>query len=340
MRLNLAYRPFYDKNGIDETHYSQEAHGRYEKLALFKQLRKEGCSEATAFKVLKISRASYYRWKRCYKRYNLRGLENAPRRPHKVRQPQWKKELEDKIITIRTTYRLWGKNKIKVILERDSGICVSVSTVGRILKKLMQQDIVKPVIFYCGKTHKKRARVFKKHAQRWRYGMKAKQPGELVQIDHMTYTVDVGITIKQFQAICPVTKLLVSQTYSVATSRTARDFLELVKKELPFPLHSIQVDGGSEFMKEFEEACLESKIPLYVLPPRKPRYNGNVERSNWTTKYEFFYQYQGPSKMEFLKTKLQEFVIMYNTFRPHQALQYKTPMQYWTSLGVSYQSHM
>ena len=165
--------------------------------------------------------------------------------------------------------------------------------------------------------------------------MKAKRPGELIQIDHMTHTVDTGMVIKEFQAICPITKILVTQAYSSASSRNARDFLELVKQKIPFPIQSIQVDGGSEFMKEFEEACYEKNISLFVLPPRKPQYNGNVERSNWTTKYEFLYQYRGPSKIAILRIKLQEFTHMYNTFRPHQALQYKTPMQYWASLGVS-----
>ena len=30
----------------------------------------------------------------------------------------------------------------------------------------------------------------------------------------------------------------------------------------------------------FEEACKELNIPLYVLPPYNPKYNGRIERSN------------------------------------------------------------
>ena len=43
---------------------------------------------------------------------------------------------------------------------------------------------------------------------------------------------------------------------------------------LPFDLISIQVDGGSEFRDEFEQACEVLKNPLFVLSPRKP--NGMV----------------------------------------------------------------
>ena len=34
---------------------------------------------------------------------------------------------------------------------------------------------------------------------------------------------------------------------------------------------------AEEFMKHFENGCEENNIPLYVLPPRSPKYNGRVE---------------------------------------------------------------
>ena len=48
----------------------------------------------------------------------------------------------------------------------------------------------------------------------------------------------------------------------------------------PFAVQSIQVDGGSEFMAEFEEAGASQGIPLYVLPPDSPQLSGGVKRSN------------------------------------------------------------
>jgi hypothetical protein len=49
---------------------------------------------------------------------------------------------------------------------------------------------------------------------------------------------------------------------------------------MPFPVKAIQVDGGSEFMAEFEVAYQTNYIVLYVLPPRSQQMNGAVERSN------------------------------------------------------------
>ena len=64
--------------------------------------------------------------------------------------------------------------------------------------------------------------------------------------------------------------------------------MELIE-ETPFKMLSIQVDGGLEFMAEFEAACKELSIPLHVLPPSRPTYNGGVERGNPTFKEEFYY---------------------------------------------------
>lgn len=40
------------------------------------------------------------------------------------------------------------------------------------------------------------------------------------------------------------------------------------------------MDGGYEFVAHFEEECQNLDIPLYVLPPSSPKYNGEAERSN------------------------------------------------------------
>ncbi len=43
-----------------------------------------------------------------------------------------------------------------------------------------------------------------------------------------------------------------------------------LKERSPFPVRAIQVDGGSEFMAQFEAACKESGVHLYVLPRHSP----------------------------------------------------------------------
>jgi len=232
-------------------------------------------------------------------------------------------------------FPLWGKYKIKVILEREYNKKLSNSTVGRIISKLLKLGQIKPVRFYCGLVKEKRKRVFNRHAKRWKYGMKARIPGELIQIDHASSELGSGKIIKHFQAICPITKIVVEQAYQAADSKKASDFFKHVRSNFPFKIKSVQVDGGTEFMKEFEESCEKNSVDLFVLPPRSPKYNGHVERANGTAKYEFYWQYSGSEILEILNKNLKRFVEMYNTFRPHQGLHYKTPMEYYQQLVAS-----
>ena len=41
--------------------------------------------------------------------------------------------------------------------------------------------------------------------------MKAKEPGDLFQVDHMSVNISSGFQVKHFQGICPVTKMVVEQ---------------------------------------------------------------------------------------------------------------------------------
>lgn len=97
----------------------------------------------------------------------------------------------------------------------------------------------------------------------------------------------------------------------------------------PFPIKSIQVDGGSEFMRDFEHACAEMKIDLFVLPPKRPQYNGGVERGNRTFREEFYSRKDSfAESLDDLRLDLHKALHKYNTFRPHFSLKGLTPMQY------------
>ncbi len=126
-----------------------------------------------------------------------------------------------------------------------------------------------------GPVKPKRRRQFKHHAKRWQYGMRARQPGELIQIDHMSVGLPAGFSIKEFKVACPAAGFVALKAYSRATSRNAKDFLICLIEQAPFKIRSIQVDGGSEFRDEFEQAC-----EALDLPPEKLEWNGCVERAN------------------------------------------------------------
>ncbi len=251
---------------------SAEAIKRLKKLELYEQLKTEGCSSATCLIAIDWSKATYYRWRSRYQQQGLTGLEALRCRPQRVRKPSWSKQQEQQVQHLRLRFPLWGKRKIWKVLSCDHGFTLSISTVGRILKKLLRLNRIVPVAFYFGQIKPKRRRQFKHHARRWKYGMKAKQPGELIQVDHMSVSFTEGFALKEFKATCPVTGTTIMRIDSSASSRNARRFLDYLIAQLPYALISVQVDGGSEFRDEFEQACKLLKIPLFVLPPRKPKW--------------------------------------------------------------------
>ena len=110
--------------------------------------------------------------------------------------------------------------------------------------------------------------------------MRARQPGERVQIDRMRVGFTAGFGVKEFKAAGPAAGLVALKAYSRATSRCAKDFLAHLIEQARFKILSIQVDGGSEFRDEFEQARQALALPLFVPPPKQPEWKGCVERAN------------------------------------------------------------
>ena len=303
-----------------------EAEERLRQIDDYQRLREGGCSETAALEVLRWSRATYHRWRKRLRDEGPSGLCAKSRRPRRVHLPRWSAALERKVWALRREYPFMGKRKLRVLLLRE-GIESSESTIGRILAKGVRLRRIQPCAFCRGRVRAKRPRRFNGHAQRLAWGQKPQQPGELVQIDHLSASRD-GKQLKEFKALSPIDKQLVARAFSRATAGNAKRFLEIVREELPFPLISVQVDGGSEFRADFERACEELDIALFVLPPKRPQLNGCVERANDTTRVEFWNRYDGDFTVEAVNRALVEYQRFYHQVRPHQALDFMTPDEY------------
>ena len=124
----------------------------------------------------------------------------------------------------------------------------------------------------------------------------------------------------------------VSRIYSSANAIHARELLKEVIFELDFSIKSIKVDGGSEFMAEFEYYYEEQVIKLYVLPPGSPKRNCYGERANETYRYEFWNVYELPDTIKEVRKLHRKYERKYNCERMHQSLNYLTPIDYYYTL--------
>jgi putative transposase len=293
-------------------------------ISNWQKLKKASVNEKIIAEITGISRAKYYRLKAKLAKLN-KGILPPTKRPKTFRQSQIPQKTKDIILQIRRENTTYGKEKIKVILERDFAIITSVSSVGRVLKALIANGFITKSRSACRKTKKRK---FNKFAQKWNYNLKAKIPGEMLQIDHMTVSKN-QLGIKHFQSWCPITKIIITEAYGNAKSTTAKKFLHKIIATSPYKITSIQVDGGSEFMKDFEKECENLGIDLFVLPPKRPQYNGGVERGNRTFREEF---YNCPNfncnSIGEVKYQLAQATKKYNNYRPHFALAGKTPNEY------------
>lgn len=119
------------------------------------------------------------------------------------------------------------------------------------------------------------------------------------------------------------------RAYKRQTSLKAAHFLQYLRKKFPYKIRAIQIDGGSEFKDQFEEECQKRKILQFLNPPRSPKPNGHVERANRTHREEFYEVEEVSLSLEEHNKQLEEWKYVHNYIRPHQALDYLTPYEYY-----------
>jgi len=304
---------------------SSAADQKMQKLNLWKVLKSKGIRDKEISQLLRVSRASLYRWRKRLQEKGPRGLEEKSRRPHHIRKPAWSIELSEMVLALREQYPCWGKDKLVVLLARE-GLQTSSSTVGRILVYLKRRGLLHEPPRGLVKT--------KKRVQRRPYAIRKPRnyaielPGDMVQVDTLDVRPLDGRVVKHFTARDVISRWDVLEAHQRATANTASEFLDSLLARMPFRVKAIQVDGGSEYRAGFEQACQRLGLRLFVLPPHSPKLNGRVERAHRTHLEEFYAVIPESPQLDKLNIALYKWERVYNQIRPHQALDYLTPAEY------------
>ena len=220
-------------------------------------------------------------------------------------------------------------------LLHKQGLWLSTSMVGRILTDLKRRGVLVEPPRQTQLTLQRRKLRHRPWATRKPRFWRVREPGDLVALDTKQVRPARGVRFHHFSARDVVSRWDVVQAHPRADARNAVVFLNALLRRMPFPVRAVQVDGGSEFAAEFEQACQARQLPLFVLPPRSPKLNGHVERAHRTHNGEFYEVTANCWNLLVLNRQLLAWERTYNTIRPHQALGYATPLEFLQRLRKS-----
>jgi transposase InsO family protein len=129
-------------------------------------------------------------------------------------------------------------------------------------------------------------------------------------------------------AIDKYSKIAYARMYSSHNSKHTQDFLLRLNYLLSNQIENIQTDNGSEFQKYFDNTCKKLNLDRYYSRVRTPKDNAICERFNRTLKEEFIQLGNLTDDKDVFNEKLTAWLIEYNFHRPHQSLDYMTPIDF------------
>lgn len=287
-----------------------------------------------------VSKTSIYRWRKTLKDHNQDITYLIPKstKPKNTRRMCIDSEILSFIRNLRElNYRL-GKEKIKPLLDmycsKEHLPKISESLIGKIIKRnnLTFKKLGKPYHDPNRKPYPKfiRQRLPKDHS--------VKSCGDLVQMDTVV-RYDLNTRKYILTAIDLFSRFTFAFAYSTLNSRISLDFFKKLEVIAPFSIKAIKTDNGLEFLGDFDDHLLKSKITHFFSYPRTPKSNAFIERFNRTIQEEFVdNNLEYFMDAEVLNQKLMDYLIYYNQVRPHKSLNNQTPMGYLVSKDIL--SHM
>jgi putative transposase len=320
-----------------------------DKLKIIKYYNKyglEAVKESLEFQEKKVSRRSIFNWKKKYREDydNLNSLRDKSRRPKRYRSSKIDIRIVNEIQRLRKVYPLLGKDKLKIFVDQfclENRIDpISISTIGRTVSRLKQSKSIplsKPSkkVYLDARAGKLRVRIIRKQKKTRRKDYKPEYPGDLLQIDTVELRIQ-GMRRFIISAIDLKSRFTFSLAYKNLNSSNSTDFYTKLEQVFPYKIKHVQSDNGLEFHKHFQNYLKTKNITQFFNYPRSPKMNAFIERYNRTIQEEFAY-----ANLLNLKDNLGQFnkdlidyLIYYNFTRPHQGLDYKTPMEYLRDINL------
>jgi len=300
---------------------SAKAHRRLEWIIFYYTVAEKNATHTASY--FGISRKCVHSWLKRFDSLKLVSLEEYSRRPHKLREWEVTKKEEERIIALRNKHLRWGKKKLKIIYQREYNEKISTWKIERVIRK--HQLYPDPVEY---KKQVKKRKNRRKRPKIHKLDLSAYEPGKLWHTD----TIEVrwyGTKRYIITGIEDKTKLAYARVYKNHSSRSAADFLKRLVYLSAGDISVIHSDNGSEFAGEFEKAVQDLHLFQVYSRVRTPNDNPSVERFNRTIREEWLAMSEvGLDSIEEANRDLTDWLVEYNSVRPHQTLDYLTPIEY------------
>jgi transposase InsO family protein len=302
---------------------SLEAKQRLEWIIFYYLMADKNAARTAAY--FGISRKTFHKWLKRFNPQVIQSLEEKSRTPHKKRTWQVTSMEERRIVALRNQHLKYGKMKLKVLYHQHYQETVSTWKIERVIRKHQlypdpaeHEQIVKRARH---RKHKPKIRIHQVDTAKI-------APGKLWHTDTIILNW-YGQRRVVFTALEDKTKLGYARVYPRGSSRQAKDFLQRLVYLSDGKITIIHSDNGSEFAGEFEKACDKLPIQQVYNRVRTPTDNPELERFNWTVQDEWLALSEvGLDEIQEANEDLTEWLIEYNAHRPHQALDYQTPLAY------------
>ena len=282
-------------------------------------------------------RSALFSWKKTLRDNNgrLESLNEKSTRPKIYRKADWDEDIVNFVETQRNQHPRLGKDKLKPLLDRycqeNNLRTKSASTIGRIIAHLKEKRRITTDkrLSLQGRTGNLTER-----KQYWRLKVRRKDyrpehPGDLVQVDTIVRFIN-GVKRYIVTAIDLKSEFAFAYGYKNHSSESAADFFSKLQSVAPFKINHVQTDNGSEFDHHFRDYTEKQNVIHFHNYPKCPRMNAYVERFNRTLQEEFidWRQETLAIDLENFNQALIQWLLWYNTERPHHTLGQTPPMQY------------
>lgn len=273
-----------------------------------------------------VSERTLFRWQAALgdAQGKLDALDPKSTAPKEKRRRKVLPEVGAIIIRERTAHPRYGKKKLKVFLKEE-GYDLSESYTGRVIGDLKKRGLLPQhrKLSFQARTgnHTETVPIRRKKLRRvHKKGM---------ELDTIIRFID-GIKRYILTAIDVEKKFAFAGAYQSHSSASAADFLRRVIEVCPFEINELQTDNGSEFALNFEQACASLGLTHFHTYPRSPKMNPFIERFNRTISDDFIMQNRPLLRddVHAFNLKMVDWLIWYNTKRPHESIGLVPPLRY------------